>query len=75
VHHQLFEVQKWTLDGPRDIGSAGEFVIVCCLTGAIRCADVDLRPGEFFLVPASMKDRQVQPRAGATTLLRITIPK
>ena len=75
VHHQLFEIRKWSLDAPRDIGSAGEFVIVCCLTGAIRCADVDLRPGEFFLVPASMKDRQVQPRAGATTLLRITIPK
>jgi mannose-6-phosphate isomerase len=75
VHHQLFEIQKWNLDAPRDLGSPGEFVIVCCLTGAIRCADVDLRPGEFFLVPASMKDRQLQPRAGATTLLRITIPK
>lgn len=75
VHHQLFEIQKWNLDAQRDIGSSGEFVIVCCLTGAIRCADVDLRPGEFCLVPASMKDRQLQPRAAATTLLRITIPK
>src|SRR3984893_10838758 len=71
VHHQLFEIQKWSLDAPRDLGCPGEFVIVCCLTGTIRCADVDLRPGEFFLVPASMKDRQLQPRSAATTLLRI----
>jgi mannose-6-phosphate isomerase len=75
VRHPLFEVQKWNLDAPRDIGPSGEFAIVCCLTGAVRCVDVDLRPGEFFLVPASMKDRRLQPRVAATTLLRITIPK
>lgn len=75
VRHQLFEVQKWNLDTARDIGPAGEFAIVCCLTGAIRCADVDLRSGEFFLVPAAMKDRKLQPRADETTLLRVTIPR
>jgi len=75
VRHELFEIQKWNLDAPRAAAPAGQFAIVCCLTGAIRCVDVDLRPGEFFLVPASLQDRQLQRRENGTTLLRITIPK
>jgi len=75
VKHALFEIQKWNLDSPREITPPGQFAIVCCLTGALSCADVDLRPGEFFLVPASLQDRQVHPRANGTTLLRVTIPK
>jgi mannose-6-phosphate isomerase len=74
VKNELFEIQKWSLDSPREIVPAGQFAIVCCLSGSIRLSDVDLRPGEFLLAPASSKDRQVQPRAEATSLLRITIP-
>jgi mannose-6-phosphate isomerase len=74
VKNELFEIQKWSLDSPREIVPAGQFAIVCCLSGSIRLGDVDLRPGEFLLAPASSKDRQVQPRAEATSLLRITIP-
>ena len=75
VKHELFEVQKWNLDASREIIGFGHFAIVCCLTGGIRLVDVDLRPGEFFLVPASLQDRQIQPRADGTSLLRVTIPK
>ena len=74
IKHDLFEVQKWKLDAPRDIGSAGQFAIVFCLTGSLRCANVDLAPGEFFLVPASLRDRQAKPLSDGTTLLRVTIP-
>ncbi len=74
VKHKLFEIQKWNLDSPREVASPGQFAIVNCLTGSLSCADVDLSPGEFFLVPASLKDRQVNPRSEGTTLLRITIP-
>jgi mannose-6-phosphate isomerase len=74
VQHELFEIQKWSLDGPREIIGSGQFAIVCCLTGGIRLVDVDLRPGEFFLVAASLQDRQLRPRSDGTTLLRITIP-
>jgi mannose-6-phosphate isomerase len=74
VRDPLFEIQKWNLDSPREIAPRGQFAIVCCLTGAVSCAGVDLRPGEFFLVPASLQDRQLQPRSNGTTLLRITIP-
>jgi mannose-6-phosphate isomerase len=75
VKHELFELQKWNLDSPREVTPRGEFAIVCCLTGSLSCADVGLRPGEFFLLPASLQDRQLQPRADRTSLLRVTIPK
>jgi hypothetical protein len=35
---------------------------------------VDLKPGEFFLIPAQLQDRQLLPRTEKTTLLRVTIP-
>jgi mannose-6-phosphate isomerase len=74
VGNELFEIQKWNLAAPRIVAPSGQFAIVCCLTGLVRCADVDLRPGEFALVPASLQDRQVSSREDGTTLLRITIP-
>jgi len=75
VRHELFEIQKWNLDSSREIAPPGQFAIVNCLTGSLSCADVDLAPGNFFLVPASLQDRQLHPRANGTTLLRATIPK
>jgi mannose-6-phosphate isomerase len=74
VRHDLFEIQKWNLDRPREAAPRGQFAIVCCLSGSFRCADVDLAPGEFFLVPASLEDRELKPAAKGTTLLRVTIP-
>jgi len=74
LHHNLFEIQKWNLDSPREIAPGRQFAIACCLSGALRCADVDLTPGEFFLVPAQLQDRQLLPQAERTTLLRVTIP-
>jgi len=74
IKHKLFEIQKWNLDSPREVAPIHQFAIVCCLTGSVRCADVDLRPGEFLLMPASLEDRQLQPRNEATTLLQIMIP-
>ena len=73
VKHELFEIQKWNLDQPREIAPPGQFAIVCCLSGSVRSADVDLTSGEFFLVPASLQDRQVHPRGSATSLLRVTM--
>src|SRR5439155_26354077 len=31
----LFEIQKWTLDSPREVPTSGQFAIVCCLTGKV----------------------------------------
>jgi mannose-6-phosphate isomerase len=75
VRHELFEIQKWNLESPREVAPPGQFAIVCCLTGKLRCADVDLAAGEFFLIAAQAKTRQLQPLAPQTSLLRITIPR
>jgi mannose-6-phosphate isomerase len=75
LRNDLFEVQKWNLDSPREIAARERFAIACCLTGSLRCADVDLTPGEFFLIPAQLENRQLHSRTEGTTLLRITIPK
>ncbi|HEY2569406.1 MAG TPA: type I phosphomannose isomerase catalytic subunit [Candidatus Udaeobacter sp.] len=74
LRDNLFEVQKWNLDSPREINSRGKFAIACCLTGWLSCAGVDLKPGEFFQIPAQLQDRQLHPRMEKTTLLRVTIP-
>ena len=74
VRHELFEVQKWNLTASREISSQRQFAIVCCLSGAIRCGDADLSPGECFLVPPSLSDQRLQPQRKETNLLRITIP-
>ena len=74
IRHKLFEIQKWNLVRPREVVPLGQFAIICCLTGNLRCADVDLAPGHFFLVPARLQDRQLQPVAAGTSLLRVTIP-
>ncbi|HET9419436.1 MAG TPA: type I phosphomannose isomerase catalytic subunit [Chthoniobacterales bacterium] len=73
VRYELFEVQKWNVAAPREVTPRGQFAIVCCLTGMVSCADVDLAPGKFCLIPASLQDRQLHARAEGTTLLRVTL--
>jgi mannose-6-phosphate isomerase len=74
LRDNLFEIQKWNLDSTREIVPRGQFAIACCLTGSLRCANVDLTRGEFFLVPAELDDRQLKPISEGTSLLHITIP-
>jgi mannose-6-phosphate isomerase len=74
IEHQLFEIQKWNLDSPRESAPLGQFVVVCCLTGQLTCANVDLAPGEFFLIPAYLRNRQMKSLVAKTSLLRVTIP-
>ena len=74
VKNRLFDVEKWELAASREVSAPGVFAIVACLTGEIHCAGVRLRPGEFFLVPASLQDRMLRPMAAPTALLRVTVP-
>jgi mannose-6-phosphate isomerase len=74
ISQSLFEIRKWNLDEAREAAPLGQFAIVCCLTGNLSCAKVKLAPGEFFLIPAHLEDRQLKPLAPNTSLLRITIP-
>ena len=74
VSHRMFEIQKWNLYEHRDAAPFGQFAIVCCLTGSLRCADTDLTRGEFMLVPAQLREREMEPLASQTSLLRVAIP-
>jgi mannose-6-phosphate isomerase len=74
VRNDLFEIEKWDLGAPREIAQRGQFAIVCCLTGKLRCVDVDLAAGEFLLLPAQLQDRQLKPLKTDTSVLRVVIP-
>jgi mannose-6-phosphate isomerase len=74
ITHSLFEIRKWNLREVRDAAPLGQFAIVCCLTGNLSCAKAEFVPGQIFLVPAHLKDRQLKPLAPNTSLLRVTIP-
>jgi mannose-6-phosphate isomerase len=74
VSHNLFEIRKWTLDRGREVAPLSQFAIICCLTGSLNCAGVELAPGQIFLVPACSHNRQLKPLASDTTLLHVTIP-
>ena len=75
ISHSLFEIRKWNLNEAREAAPFGQFAIVCCLTGSLSCANVELGPGEIFLVPTHSKDRHLKSLSPKTSLLRVTIPK
>ncbi len=74
VRHSLFEIRKWNLDQPREAAPLGQFAIICCLKGSVCCGETDLLSGEFYLVPAWLPNRRLEPQRRETSLLRITIP-
>jgi mannose-6-phosphate isomerase class I len=74
ISDRSFEIRKWKLDNFREAAPLGQFTIVCCLTGNLSCAKASLRPGEIFLIPAHLEDRQLKPLAPDTSLLRVAIP-
>jgi mannose-6-phosphate isomerase len=68
-----FHVERWTLDEPRH-EPAGGFSILTVLSGEVECGGVQFPRGAFFLVPAAMPERVLQPLQPGTALLRTTIP-
>ena len=75
VRHERFEVEKWLLPKEREVAPGGSFAIVVCLTGALECAGLKFKPGDFFLVPAQLEDRILRPVSENVSLLRVTMPK
>ena len=74
VRCDYFRVERWELSAPRKAASAEDFAIITCLEGEIGCCGVRAKEGEFFLVPASLANREVFPVSGTAKLLRTTIP-
>ncbi|MDP9004696.1 MAG: hypothetical protein M3N12_07890, partial [Verrucomicrobiota bacterium] len=75
VRQEFFGVEKWSLAGEREIVPRGSFAIVACLTGALECAGLEFKPGDFFLVPAELPERVVKPIGEDVSLLRVTMPR
>ena len=69
-----FHVEKWDLEQPRESSPPGEFAIFTLLAGTIKSAGMEFHPGDFFLIPATLKDRTLHPVGGPASLLRTTIP-
>lgn len=75
VQCPLFEVQKWEVPKARQACESEQFAIFTVLSGAVRCGQGEFGPGTFFLVPAAMEQKVVEPARAGTTLLRTTIPR
>lgn len=72
VRCDYFQVDRWELDQPREAGP--EFAIFTVLSGRVRCGSLEFVPGRFFLAPAALENRAIQPVDGPAELLRTTIP-
>jgi mannose-6-phosphate isomerase len=75
VRTELFEIDKWSVAEERVIAEPGRFAIVVCLTGELECAGRRFKAGEFFLVPAELEDRAIQPKGENVSLLRVMLPR
>lgn len=69
-----FVVEKVLLDSPVPATSDERFAIYNVLTGSATCSGATFKPGDFFLVPASLAGATVEPTSEHTTLLRSTLP-
>ena len=75
VSDSAFVVEKWDLISEREAAPPGKFAILLCLDGEIDCAGLKFKPGDFFLVPAALQDRNLHPRDAGTSLLRTMLPE
>ncbi len=69
----LFHTERWQLTAPRtDEGKVG--VIFTVLSGGVKCVGETFVRGQFFILPASARDRVLAPTATGSSVLRTTIP-
>jgi len=74
VESDYFRVERVDLDGSVEAVPKGKFAIFTCLSGAAECGSLHFNPGDFFLLPATMENREIRPTKEGTALLRTTIP-
>ncbi len=68
-----FRAEKWTLDEPR-IGLEKGFAIFTVVTGSVECGGLRFALGAFFLLPASLEEREIAPLEPGAIVLRTTVP-
>lgn len=69
-----FVVERWKLGAARVASEQAAFAIFVCLEGAVKCGEMEARPGDFFLVPACAAGSELRPSTTTTSLLRVTLP-
>ncbi len=69
-----FSVALWKLTRSRPALERPVAALFCCLRGAVEMSGVAIKPGEFFLVPATAGEAVLEPRAEETALLQIALP-
>lgn len=74
VECEFFRVQRWEMDGPRNIESGKRFAVFTVVEGRVECGGREFGPGSFFLVPPVVAYRELKPVGGVATVLRTTIP-
>ncbi len=73
VDCEHFRVERWDLAGPRADTTRGA-AIFTVLAGEISCPERTFHRGDFFLLPAGAKEREVRPQGRAARVLRTTLP-
>ena len=71
---EFFRVDRMEVAEPRPAVEQGRFAVFACLSGAVSISSVQFKPGEFFLVPATLEERTLRPVEKDTVVLRATIP-
>lgn len=74
VECEYFRVERWNLEAAREAAPAGKFAIFTCLEGVAECCGYTFKAGDFFLLPATMENRGIEPQSGSASVLRTTIP-
>jgi mannose-6-phosphate isomerase len=70
---EFFRVEKWLLSAPRQAPPPG-CAVYMALSGSVACGGREFRMGDFFLVSAAQKDREIRPLEEDSAVLRTTIP-
>ena len=69
-----FAVARWVLTAPRRALEQPAAAIFYCLNGAVEMSGVEIKAGEFFLVPTTAGEATLQPLVPVTSLLRVALP-
>jgi mannose-6-phosphate isomerase len=69
-----FKVEKILLSSDQPSCPDGKFSIITVVAGCAACEGIEFKPGDFFLVPATLGGAVVRPAEHDTEILRSTLP-
>jgi mannose-6-phosphate isomerase len=70
----FFQVEKLSLESPRDVRPDRRFALVAVTDGSVLCGGKRFGKGQFFIVPACGPDAVLKPEGGEAEILVTTLP-